>query len=185
MMKSKQHVTPEWIEERRRSLPGELEALIAAEPGRPKTWYIYRRVAEGGLRGLTEEKYAAMNGLLSAGRVKAVERRASGRNGRFWGLYVAGAVAEPVPPNPTDDEALRGWLVGRVRSDPGRGPTHYPRITRAEGSPGGSQERKEALLGQLIAEGHLRLEPLAKARGRCVVGVFPAEGLAFSGRGGL
>ncbi len=58
----------------------------------------------------------------------------------------------------TDGE-LRGALEALVRAQPGRGATHYSRLTRAAGGPGGSQLRKEKLLAAMVAAGELRREP--------------------------
>jgi len=180
-------VTQEWCDERRGMLPGELLEMIGREPGRPKTEYLHRPLDKGGLRGLTDDKYAAFEGLIAQGLI-AFGPDSRGR----WnvrGVYLtaggAPAVATEGEEPELSDERLMGWLMGEVERDPGRGPSHYPRVTRAEGSPGGSQARKEALLKRLIAEGRLRLEKLPQPRGRRATGVFPAEGLAFCGGVGL
>jgi hypothetical protein len=170
-------VTQEWCEERKRLLPGELLRMIEQEPGLPKTEYLHRPLVKGGLRGLTDDKYDAFDGLLSRGLIKFGPD--SKRRWHVRGVYLA--TAELPPPvkdrHMPDDEGLMKWLVEEVERNPGLGPTYYPRVPKAQGSPGGSQERKELLLERLIAQGRLRLERLPKAQGRRTVGVFLAGGL--------
>jgi len=161
-------VTPEWIEERKAALPGEMMALVQRQPGMPKTYYIYLKVAEGGLRGLSDDKYEAMQKLLREGAlVYGVSR---GKMRGFKGLYPEGhpermsAWAEQE--RPASDLELEDGLVRLVEQDPGRGQTHYCRLPLVEGGLRGSQERKERAMSRLLEQGRLRLVELPSRVGR-------------------
>lgn len=170
-------VTQEWIDERKRLLPEELLEMVRRQPGLPKSHYLNRKVADGGPRGLGEHKHEAMRELLRSGRLK----RAPGRSLRAGvkGLYPADMelTSSSHWRSSADDDVIEEWLMGEVERNPGMGPTYYPRVPKAKGSPGGSQERKEVLLERLIAQGRLKLERLPKPQGRRTVGVFVAGGL--------
>lgn len=167
-------VTQEWVEERRAALPGELLALVERQPGMPKTHYIYLKVAEGGLRGITEDKYAALERLLSEGRLEPGYSR--GKYKTFSGLYPAGHPERSVPHVEVD---LDEGLVELVRRDPGRGQSHYCRLPLAQGGLRGSQERKERAMARLLEQGRLRLFELPFKAGRLTHAVYPAaSGLA-------
>ena len=77
------------------------------------------------------------------------------------------------------DDELRGWLLGAVKADPGRGASHYARLKKGEGGLGASQERKENMLKVLLKSGELRLFELPFKTGRLTHVVYPAgRGLA-------
>lgn len=69
---------------------------------------------------------------------------------------------------------LRNSLLEAVRSDPGRGPSHYSRVPKDNGGPGASQERKEKMLKQLELEGLLVYRAEPKRVGRKLGGLYPA-----------
>lgn len=96
------------------------------------------------------------------------------------GLLVSVRTPRPHPvwaprtPFKVAEAELKDWLLGAVRSDPGRGASHYARVPKTHGGPGASQERKEKMLKQLQLEGLLvcRVEP--KRVGRKLGGLYPA-----------
>ena len=154
-------VTQEWVEERRAALPGEMLELIQRKPGMTKTHYIYLKLAEGGLRGMAEDKYVALERLLAEGKVERGYNR--GKMKRFAGLYPAG---HPERNEEFPDRELDEGLVRLVEQDPGRGQSHYCRLPLAQGGLKGSQERKERAMARLLEQGRLRLVKLHKAEGR-------------------
>lgn len=154
-------VTQEWVEERRAALPGEMMALIERNPGMTKTHYIYLKLEEGGLRGLAEDKYAALQRLLDEGKVERGCNR--GKMKQFAGLYPAG---HPERNEEFPDRELENGLLRLVEQDPGRGQSHYCRLPLAEGGIKGSQERKERAMRRLLEQGRLRLVELPSKVGR-------------------
>jgi len=57
-------------------------------------------------------------------------------------------------------------MIDLVRQTPGRSRSYYERLTRAQGGPGGSQERKERAMTSLINDGCLTVEVFEKPKGR-------------------
>jgi hypothetical protein len=170
-------VSAEWLRERRAALPGELLELITLLPGRTKTFYLYMRVESGGLRGLSDDKYAALDELIATGRVEWGRNR--GRNYQFKGLYPAGHPLKDTPPDTPlslEDSELERALLAAVEREPGRAGSHYCRLPLSQGGPLGSQARKEAALGRLVRAGRVKLVPLPKPQGRKTQGLWPAAG---------
>jgi len=161
-------VTKQWIEERKAALPQELLALISAQPGRAKTYYLFLPVERGGLRGLSDDKYAALEQLLGEGKVEWGCNR--GKVQQFKGLYPAGHPERDVA---RLDSQLERELIGLVERDPGRGESHYCRVPLNEGGVKGSQERKERALARLIDSGQLLRVELERPLGRLKRAVFP------------
>lgn len=168
-METVKRVTEEWIAEVRAAMPGALLALVRAQPGLPKTHYIYWPVAEGGLRGLAEDKYQALDLLFTRGELELGFSR--GRRKDVPGIYPAGHPDAQITPA----DALRAELITLVRREPGRSQSYYCRLPAHQGGPTGAQERKERTLAALLAEGLLRLQPLERPVGRQRVGVYPAR----------
>jgi hypothetical protein len=69
-------------------------------------------------------------------------------------------------------KAMEDWVVlcddmiDLVRQNPGRSRSYYERLTRAQGGPGHSQERKERAMTSLINDGCLVIEMFEKPKGR-------------------
>lgn len=57
-------------------------------------------------------------------------------------------------------------LIDLVRQQPGRSRSYYERLSRAQGGPGHSQERKERAMTSLINDGCLVIEMFDKPKGR-------------------
>ena len=167
-METVKRVTEEWIAEVRAAMPGALLELVRAQPGLPKTHYIYWPVAEGGLRGLTEDKYAALELLFGRGELELGFSR--GRRKDVPGVYPAGHPEAKTTPADT----LRAGLVGLVRREPGRAQSYYCRLPFEQHGLPGSQERKERALSALLAEGVLQLRELPRPIRRQRNGVYPA-----------
>lgn len=163
-----EEITQEWIEERRAALPGEILEMINRRPGMPKSYYIYRSPEYGGLRGLSQDKYAALEQLVVEGKVELGCGR--GKFQSINGYYPAGHPERDVP---FSDEYLENGLQELVMRDPGRGQSHYCRLPLAEGGLRGSQERKEKVMKRLLREGKLVLVGMNKPVGRLTHAVFP------------
>ena len=85
----------------------------------------------------------------------------------------------------TAESELRQALLELVRFQPGRGQSHYCRLSLEEGGIKGSQERKERLLADMVKRGELRQVTLPKAVGRrSVVFYAPEQGVALESKTG-
>lgn len=89
-------------------------------------------------------------------------------------VWLAKYRAPGVPWSKVSAEELRSCLLAAVVADPGRAFSHYSRLPIKEGGVGGSQERKEKLLRDLINEGCVVERPLPKPVGRKTHGIWPA-----------
>lgn len=69
-------------------------------------------------------------------------------------------------------DELRQGLLAAVKAEPGRGPSHYVRLPLHLGGVGGSQERKEKLLQEMVSTGELELRELAAPVGRRRAGLY-------------
>lgn len=167
-METVKRVTEEWIAEVRAAMPGALLELVRAQPGLPKTRYIYWPVAEGGLRGLTEDKYVALEQLFERGELELGFSR--GRRKDVPGVYPAGHTEAKTTPA----DMLRAGLSELVRREPGRAQSYYCRLPVGRGGLPGAQERKERVLSAMLAEGALQLKELAQPVGRQRTGVYLA-----------
>jgi len=154
-------VSEDWIKERREALPAELKALITLQPGRTKTHYLYLKVKSGGVRGLSDDKYAALDTLMRSGEIVAGYN--SGKRKDYQGLYPAG---HPDIDKPAVDFELEAALIRLVRKHAGRGRAFYCRLSPADGGLLGSQERKEKALDRLITTGQVKRVMLERAVGR-------------------
>ena len=157
----KRKVSDEWIKERKAALPAELKALIAADPGKTKTHYLYLKVEQGGVRGLSDDKYEALAELMQRGEV--VEGYNSGKRKGYSGLYPQG---HPDADKPAGDFEMEQAVWGLVARHEGRSRAFYCRLSPAEGGLLGSQERKERALDKLVKDGKVRCSLLDKAVGR-------------------
>lgn len=64
------------------------------------------------------------------------------------------------------DDKIREFFLRAICKEPGYGKTHYTQLTREQGGCGGSLERKDAVLKEMIKEGLLKVVELEKPRGR-------------------
>lgn len=165
----KNHVTPEWVAERRAALPGELLRAVAQAPGLTLSHYVMRRLVDGGLRGLTDDKYAAFNLLIQRGDILPGRSRSINPSARGWypADYPGDRNAEP--PN-----SLERQLRGLVLREPGRSASYYCRLPQRAGGLPGAQERKERALAELLRAGELERRALPRAAGRQTHGIWPA-----------
>jgi hypothetical protein len=163
-----EQVTEEWIAERRAALPDEMLRLIAESPGYPKTSYILRPLAQGGLRGLSDDKEAAFYRLVAEGRIEPGFNRGPRKNVQGW--YPAGCAERRLK---WTDPDLRNALLGLITREPGRSPSYYCRLGLREGGILGAQDRKEKMLQELVAEGAVEMVKLPRQLGRLTVVVQP------------
>lgn len=171
---AKAEITAEWIAERRAAMPEELLSLVAAEPGRARSYYVGLSPQKGGVRGLWADKNEAFTQLCIENKLLPGVHRSVKRTGRrgIKGWYPAGSADVQ---RSRSDADLRAALCELVRLEPGRGFSHYTRLPVLQGGPLGSQERKENALRALIAEGVLQLRPLPKPVRRLTAAVYPAD----------
>ena len=167
---AKEQITEEWIAARRAALPGELEALVRSEPGRVKSHYVSLPVAQGGVRGLTDDKDAAFDRLVAEGVLEPGFNRGPRKSATGW--YPAG---HPERQAPLGGGELGEALLKLIAAAPGHASSHYCRLPMSEGGVAGSQERKEKTLLQLITCGKVKVVTLARAVGRKTHELYPAD----------
>lgn len=71
------------------------------------------------------------------------------------------------------DAEIEAMLLRLVSAHPGRGPSFYCRVPSHLCEVGGSQQRKERMLKQLIREGKLKQHKFILSQGRRTVGIYP------------
>lgn len=167
---SMNYVTEEWIAERRAALPEELLALVRRESGRVRSHYVMMPISRGGARGLTDDKEFAFERLIADGKIEPGFNRGPRKSAVGW--YPAG---HPDRQEPLAGGELGAELLKLVELEPGRAPSHYCRLSMAEGGVAGSQERKERALQKLLDAGLVRSVPLPRPVGRKTHGLYPAE----------